>query len=157
METETGKRNVHNFEPDTAFCDSCHLPEVITEAKKEIETALAEVMTLLEEFPDKESKEYKDAKFNIDLVTISGDFGAHNFQYSQSLLDYSKSILQGQQTEFPDWDVNQDGAVDISDLIIIGNYFGEEIKDSPTPNPDVNGDGIVNISDLVIVGIHFGE
>lgn len=157
MKTETGEKIAHTFEANTAVCTSCHTPEAITKAKEEIEIELAELTKLLEEFPNKESQEYEDAKFNIDLVNISGDFGAHNFEYSQSLLEYSKSILQGQQTEFPAWDVNQDGAVDISDLIIIGNHFGEEIKDSPTPNPDVNGDGTVDISDLVIVGIHFGE
>ena len=152
VESETGENITHIFEANTAVCTSCHTPKVITEAREQIETELAELTMLLEEFPNKESQEYKDAKFNFDLVSISGDFGAHNFEYSQNLLEYSKSILQGQP-----WDVNQDGAVDISDLIIIGNHFGEEIKDSPTPNPDVNRDGTVDISDLVIVGIHFGE
>lgn len=53
----------------------------------------------------------------------------------------------------PPYDVNADGIVDISDLVLVGQRFGEE-------NPavgDVNTDGIVDISDLVLVGKHFGE
>jgi len=57
-------------------------------------------------------------------------------------------------TERP-WDVNSDGTVDISDLVVVGQYFGESPpKDS---RADVNKDGTVDISDLVLVGQHFGE
>lgn len=151
-----GENVAHTFVANPAVCDACHGDQgVITNAKAEIETRLGELAKLLEEFPDKESQEYKEAQFNVDLVTISGDFGAHNFKYSQSLLAYSESVLQ--KTEPPAWDVNQDGVVDISDLVIVGQRFGEEIKDSPTPNPDVNRDGTVDVSDLALVGIHFGE
>ncbi len=51
------------------------------------------------------------------------------------------------------WDVNNDGKVDISDLVLVGSHFGES-------NPevgDVNADGAVDIRDLVLVGLHFGE
>ncbi len=41
-------------------------------------------------------------------------------------------------------DVNGDGIVNILDLVIIANAFGES-------EPDLNGDGVVNIQDLVIV------
>lgn len=53
------------------------------------------------------------------------------------------------------WDVNSDGVVDILDLKIVVEHFGE----SPPVDPraDVNGDGIVDILDLVLVGRHFGE
>ena len=45
-------------------------------------------------------------------------------------------------------DVNGDGVVNILDLVIVANAFGEA-------TPDVNGDGIVNILDLVIVANAF--
>ena len=53
------------------------------------------------------------------------------------------------------WDVNEDGDVDISDLVIVGENFGE----APTNDKraDVNQDGVVDISDLVLVEQHFGE
>ncbi len=55
------------------------------------------------------------------------------------------------------WDVNGDGLVDVSDLVLVGRRLGETIKEPTSPNPDVNGDGIVDISDLVLIGKHFGE
>jgi len=53
------------------------------------------------------------------------------------------------------WDVNQDGQIDILDIVIVGRHFGET---PPTDlSADVNQDGTVDILDLVIVGRHFGE
>ena len=55
----------------------------------------------------------------------------------------------------PRWDVNDDGSVDILDLVLVGQHFGElppkELR------ADVNEDGIVDIFDLVLIGGHFGE
>jgi hypothetical protein len=53
----------------------------------------------------------------------------------------------------PPWDVNGDEQVDIQDLMLVSEQFGET-------NPgigDVNDDGIVDISDLALVGVHLGE
>ena len=47
-----------------------------------------------------------------------------------------------------DIDVNADGVVNILDLVIVANAFGEAA-------PDLNGDGVVNIQDLVIVANAF--
>jgi hypothetical protein len=55
------------------------------------------------------------------------------------------------------WDVNDDGQVDIGDLVLVGLHFGKTIKEPVSPNPDVNGDGVVDISDVVLIGKHFGE
>ena len=55
------------------------------------------------------------------------------------------------------WDVNRDGVVDISDLRLVLQHFGQVITESLDPNPDVNGDGIVNIIDLVIIGQKYGK
>ena len=51
------------------------------------------------------------------------------------------------------YDVNGDGKINILDLIMVANSFGESENDSA----DVNGDGTVNIQDLVGVASHFGE
>ena len=53
------------------------------------------------------------------------------------------------------WDVNNDGAVDIQDLIFVSNNFGVETPGCP--KVDVNGDGHVDIIDLLLVAAHFGE
>jgi len=45
-------------------------------------------------------------------------------------------------------DINSDGVVNIQDLVIVANAFGEA-------EPDLNGDGVVNIQDLVIVANAF--
>jgi len=52
-------------------------------------------------------------------------------------------------------DVDKDGVVGVSDLVIVGLHFGE----SPPSDPraDVNGDGKVDILDLIIIAGHFGE
>ena len=47
-----------------------------------------------------------------------------------------------------DVDVNEDGVVNIQDLVIVANALGEA-------EPDLNGDGVVNIQDLVIVANAF--
>lgn len=56
--------------------------------------------------------------------------------------------------EFPAWDVNEDGTVDIRDLVLVASQFGQAGEGLPG---DVNGDGKVDILDLVLVSTHFGE
>ncbi len=53
------------------------------------------------------------------------------------------------------WDINNDGVVDISDLILISDNFGKVNPEHP--KVDVNKDGRVNILDLLIVAAHFTE
>ncbi len=53
------------------------------------------------------------------------------------------------------WDINNDGVVDIRDLVLISSSIGEETP--AHPKVDVNKDGKVNILDLILVAGHFGE
>ena len=48
-------------------------------------------------------------------------------------------------------DINGDGTVDITDLVLVAARFGETIIGNVNPNPDVNRDGVVNILDLLLV------
>jgi outer membrane protein assembly factor BamB len=80
-----------------------------------------------------------------------------------------KLYAVGEAPQIPPWDINQDGVVDISDLVIVGKSFGRKVADEEEPlwetvgdnsepdKADVNDDGEVDISDLVLVGQHFGE
>ena len=68
---------------------------------------------------------------------------------------FAKSNLFALDTKkAPSWDTNQDGVVDIQDLLLVVRHFGESGAEIPG---DVNGDGVVDISDFVIIGRHFGE
>ena len=53
------------------------------------------------------------------------------------------------------WDVNEDGKIDIIDLVSVASALGTNSPENP--RLDVNGDGTVNIQDLVLVATHFGE
>ena len=50
---------------------------------------------------------------------------------------------------FPAWDVNEDGNVNILDLVVVSQNLGQSEPDNP--RADVNGDKEVNILDLVLV------
>jgi parallel beta-helix repeat protein len=58
----------------------------------------------------------------------------------------------------PTIDVNNDGLIDIVDIVFIALAFGSKPGD-PNWNPyaDLNQDGIVDIVDIVMIAIHFGE
>ena len=57
----------------------------------------------------------------------------------------------------PPWDVNSDGVVDLSDIVLVGQHLGDRITKLVDFNPDVNGDGIVDILDVILAATHFGE
>ena len=57
-------------------------------------------------------------------------------------------------TAYAAWDVNEDGSVNVLDMTLISQDFGQ----TGTPGwirEDVNGDGVINILDIVIIGQHW--
>ena len=54
-----------------------------------------------------------------------------------------------------DPDLNRDGEVNILDLILIANKFGQQVPEA-TPG-DLNGDGVINILDLNLVAQQFNQ
>ncbi len=50
------------------------------------------------------------------------------------------------------WDINDNGTVDIQDLLLVSNNFGKKHAKA-----DVNKDGNIDIIDLLLVASHFGE
>ena len=53
------------------------------------------------------------------------------------------------------WDINNDGIVDIQDLLLVANSF--DVEPSEHSKVDVNKDGRVDLIDLLLVAAHFGE
>ena len=53
------------------------------------------------------------------------------------------------------WDINNDGIVDIQDLLLVANNFN--VASPEPPKVDVNKDEHVDIIDLLLVASHFGE
>jgi len=90
-----------------------------------------------------------------DKFTLSGTYtvvvNASNSE-GDAMPEIAVLTVEGKKT-CPS-DVNSDGAVDISDLVLVGRNFG---KSGANTKGDVNGDEIVDINDLVSVGKHFGE
>jgi acyl-homoserine lactone acylase PvdQ len=95
-----------------------------------------------------------------------------NYQYTPCLFNDTaiqsvyemKIVFYGVQLR---GDINDDGIVDITDLVIVALAFGSQPVDDPNtpwdetknwnPDADINGDGIIDIVDLVIIGVTFGE
>ena len=56
-------------------------------------------------------------------------------------------VINEISAQFVEYDVNQDGVVNISDLVFVAGRLGQS-----GPNAaDVNGDGVVNVNDLILV------
>ena len=56
-------------------------------------------------------------------------------------------VINEISTQFVEYDVNLDGVVNISDLVLVAARLGQS-----GPNAaDVNGDGVVNVNDLILV------
>lgn len=74
-----------------------------------------------------------------------------------TLIDAGPSVKNGILTIVQlTGDVNTDGKVDVQDLVIAGQHFGETTT-QPYPIYDLNKDGVVNILDLIIVGQNYGR
>ena len=62
--------------------------------------------------------------------------------------------VAGDGSTKPAWDVNQDGQVNVLDLILVAQRLGEDA--SVNRQADVNGDGIINVLDLIVVAQNLG-
>ena len=64
-------------------------------------------------------------------------------------------IITVEDSAFPAWDVNQDGQVNVLDLIQVAQHLGSTVP--ANHEADVNGDRTVSILDLIAVAQHLGE
>ena len=90
------------------------------------------------------SGEEQQIKLPESTTGVSSGIKGH----SHTLPDLDGEIYLKQRTT--PTDINNDGTVNILDLVIVANALGEN-------EPDLNGDGVVNILDLVIVANAFGN
>ncbi len=97
-----------------------------------------------------------------DLFTESGDYAIRVTATSGTDSTMTAEITTTTTVEIPSppeppatpWDVNGDGSVNVLDLVLVANEFGQS---GESLKGDVNGDGSVNVLDLVVVVSHFGE
>lgn len=94
-----------------------------------------------------------------DLFTKPGDYPIGVTATSGTDSTMTAEVTTTTTIEMPPppptpWDVNDDGTVDILDLVRVASEFGQSGEDL---KGDLNGDGTVNVLDLVVVASHFGE
>lgn len=90
---------------------------------------------------------YQDTEINFTL------FGNNTSFPEIERIEFIKEQLP-EVNIYPRYDINENGIVDIDDLLIQSQYFNR-IVSIPYPRYDVNMDGLVNILDSRIVAQHF--
>jgi C1A family cysteine protease len=64
------------------------------------------------------------------------------------------TVSQGSVTVCPDWDVNLDESINILDMILLGQWWGESGAAHWIPE-DVNRDGTIDVLDMILIGQHW--
>ncbi|MDE0400353.1 MAG: lamin tail domain-containing protein, partial [Candidatus Poribacteria bacterium] len=85
------------------------------------------------------------------ITAVDANLTADQLTYYGDKTDISTPgigiVINKISTQSIEYDVNQDGVADISDLVMVAGRFGQS-----GPNiADVNGDGVVNVQDLILV------
>jgi hypothetical protein len=81
------------------------------------------------------------------------------YSYRIQVTDTSDNVILSSSHTFsllPDWDINNDGIVTISDLLLISNHYGET-GSKGWIREDVDNNGIIQSLDIVLVANHFGK
>jgi len=77
----------------------------------------------------------------------------YNFVPYTSTRDLARFWTNMDPKSATQWDVNNDGIVNLFDIVIVGQNFGQQPPQDT--RADVNNDGQVNIFDLVRIASHF--
>ncbi len=89
------------------------------------------------------------------LTLENFEAGASNTQSIPSIPPEYIIVVEGEVPTRPAWDINQDGKVDILDLIQVAQNLDTDV--SVNPQTDVNSDGIIDILDLITVAQNFSD
>jgi pimeloyl-ACP methyl ester carboxylesterase len=101
--------------------------------------------------------ERENIDLNVELMFAQDTGHCISYELRTIASDYLTADTIPIAVRLSPWDVDRDGVVGISDLILVGRYLGEVITTQLDPNPDVNGDGEVDLLDVILVAKHFGE
>ena len=66
-------------------------------------------------------------------------------------------VVEGDEPEIPAWDVNMDGQINITDILLVTTAIVREQTPADNPRADVNGDGVIDQEDVEIITQHLGE
>ncbi len=89
------------------------------------------------------------------LTLENFEAGASSTQSIPSIPPEYIIVVEGEVPTRPAWDINQDGEVDILDLIQVAQNLDTDV--SVNPQTDVNSDGIIDILDIITVAQNFSE
>jgi C1A family cysteine protease len=64
------------------------------------------------------------------------------------------TVADGSVTVCPDWDVNLDESVNVLDMTLVGQHWGESGA-AHWVRGDVNRDGAINVLDMILIGQHW--
>jgi hypothetical protein len=108
-----------------------------------------------------EIKASYNAKVNPLTTTFTG-LANGNYEYYAYAVDIfgnstktqNRALNVGSTVGYAAWDINMDNNVNILDIILIGQHWGET-GSLGWIRQDVNADGVVNVLDSIIVGQHW--
>jgi hypothetical protein len=86
----------------------------------------------------------------------AGTYANVHFEASDSSLFDSEDITITVIKLYEDWDVNGDTTVDVLDMILVGQHWGEAGL-TGWIREDVNEDGAINVLDMILIGQNWNE
>jgi len=84
----------------------------------------------------------------------AGIYTLVRFEVSDGSLSDFEEITITVNQPYDDWDTNTDGAVNVLDMIRVGQHWGE-VGLEGWIREDVNEDGAVNVLDMILIGQHW--
>jgi len=97
-------------------------------------------------------------RYKGTYTVVYDDLNINNAVLSATLADAAGNVETDSSKRvsiYPAWDANTDGVIGVSDLLIVGMYFGQSVPAGS--DADVNSDGRVDVLDVIIICRNFGD